>query len=145
MRATLSVAYLFFLGKNRCETDLCSKQMGGEIHQMTVSKNAMMHCVSKFKPNGKGNATILTVWLRCFWCHPVTIRPAIKHPAYRKENAMPRLSQKAKREWRLFLDSRTGRRSYNELCRRCTHSCKQSFRAIVVACPHYESKRSTKC
>ena len=30
MRATLSVAFLFFLGKNRCETDLCSKQMGGE-------------------------------------------------------------------------------------------------------------------
>ena len=71
--------FLFFLGKNRCETDLCSKQMGGEIHQMTVSKNAMMHCVSKFWPNGKGNATILTVWLRCFWCHPVTIRWPSKH------------------------------------------------------------------
>ena len=58
---------------------------------------------------------------------------------------MPRLSQKAKREWSLFLDPGTGRRSYNELCRRCTHSCKQSFRTIVVACPHYESKRSTRC
>ncbi|MBO5891453.1 MAG: hypothetical protein J6Q30_01910 [Oscillospiraceae bacterium] len=58
---------------------------------------------------------------------------------------IPRLSQKAKREWSLFLDPRTGRRSYNELCRRCTHSCKQSFRTIVVTCPHYESKRSTRC
>ena len=58
---------------------------------------------------------------------------------------MPRLSKKAKREWDLFLDPCTGRRSYNELCRRCTHSCKQSFRAIVVACPHYESKRKERC
>ena len=66
-----------------------------------------------------------------------------------KENqeviTIPRLSKKAKQEWDLFLDPSTGRRSYNELCRRCTHSCKQSFRAIVVACPHYESKRKERC
>ena len=30
MRATLSVAFLFFLGKNRCETDLCSNKIGGD-------------------------------------------------------------------------------------------------------------------
>ena len=66
-----------------------------------------------------------------------------------KENqeviTIPRLSKKAKREWSLFVDPGIGRRSYNELCRRCTHSCKQSFRAIVVACPHYESKRKERC
>ena len=66
-----------------------------------------------------------------------------------KENqeviTIPRLSKKAKQEWSLFLEPGTGRRSYNELCRRCTRSCKQSFRAIVVACPHYESKRKERC
>ena len=66
-----------------------------------------------------------------------------------KENqeviTIPRLSKKAKREWSLFVDPGIGRRSYNELCRRCTHSFKQSFRAILVACPHYESKRSIRC
>ena len=30
MRATLSVAFLFFLGKNRRETDLCSTKIGGD-------------------------------------------------------------------------------------------------------------------
>ena len=57
---------------------------------------------------------------------------------------MPRLSKKAKREWDLFLDPGTGRRSYNELCRRCTRSCKQSFRAIVVACPHWGTNHTSK-
>ncbi len=28
-----------------------------------------------------------------------------------------------------------GRRSYNELCRKCQHECKQSFRAIMIDCP----------
>ena len=31
---------------------------------------------------------------------------------------------------------------YNDLCRRCVHPCKQSFRAVILACPHYFSKRS---
>ena len=29
----------------------------------------------------------------------------------------------------------------NDLCRGCTHGCKQSFRAIIVLCPRYFSKR----
>ena len=33
MRATLSVVFLFFLGKNRCETDLCSNKIGGDNHE----------------------------------------------------------------------------------------------------------------
>ena len=33
-------------------------------------------------------------------------------------------------------------RKYNDLCRRCVHPCKQSFRAVIIACPHYFSKRS---
>lgn len=55
---------------------------------------------------------------------------------------MPRLSKKAKQEWDFFISSKTGRRIYNDLCRKCRNSCKQSFRAIVVDCPRYSSKRS---
>ncbi|MCI8294621.1 MAG: hypothetical protein HFG22_01785 [Lachnospiraceae bacterium] len=31
---------------------------------------------------------------------------------------------------------------YNELCRKCRHPCKQSFRAVVIERPKYLSKRS---
>ena len=54
---------------------------------------------------------------------------------------MPRMSKKNKKEWSLFLNDR-GRRSYNALCRRCVHPCKQSFRTIVIECPRYHSKRA---
>ena len=54
---------------------------------------------------------------------------------------MPRMPKYLKREWAFFLDGR-GRKAYNELCRRCDRDCKQSFRAIVVQCPNYHSKRS---
>lgn len=54
---------------------------------------------------------------------------------------MPRMSKRQKQEWAFFLDDR-GRKSYNVLCRRCIHSCKQSFRAMVIECPHYCSKRA---
>jgi len=54
---------------------------------------------------------------------------------------MPRMSQKMKHEWSLFLNDR-GRRTYNDLCCRCAHDCKQSFRVLVVECPRYYSKRA---
>lgn len=56
---------------------------------------------------------------------------------------MPRMSKKRKQEWSFFLNDR-GRISYNELCRRCIHGCKQSFRATVIECPRYCSKRAEK-
>ena len=31
------------------------------------------------------------------------------------------------------------------ICKKCVHGCKQSFRACLVACPHYNSKRSKIC
>lgn len=55
---------------------------------------------------------------------------------------MPRLSKRAKLEWDFFIKPSTGRRTYNDLCRRCTQNCKQSFHAEVVDCPGYESKRT---
>ncbi|MBE5924555.1 MAG: hypothetical protein IJ089_13395 [Clostridia bacterium] len=56
---------------------------------------------------------------------------------------MPRMSQKRKLELSFFLNDR-GRVSYNNLCRKCQHECRQSFRAVVVDCPHYLSKRAKK-
>lgn len=57
--------------------------------------------------------------------------------------AMPRMPKYLKEELAFFLDER-GRKKYNELCRKCERSCKQSFRAIVIQCPHYQSKRRIK-
>ena len=54
---------------------------------------------------------------------------------------MPRMSKKRKLEWQLFLNNRN-RVTYNPLCRKCVRGCKQSFRAIVMECPSYQSKRS---
>lgn len=53
---------------------------------------------------------------------------------------MPRMSKKRKQEWALFLNERN-RITYNELCRKCQHDCKQSFRVTVIECPNYLSKR----
>lgn len=57
---------------------------------------------------------------------------------------MARLSKKLKQEWDLFISPKTGRRTYNDLCRKCRNDCKQGFRSIVVSCPLYCSKRSVK-
>ena len=56
---------------------------------------------------------------------------------------MPRMSNKRRLEWSFFLNDRS-RITYNELCRKCHHECKQSFRAVVVDCPKYLSKRTKK-
>ena len=54
---------------------------------------------------------------------------------------MPRMSKKRKLELSFFLNDR-GRVTYNDLCRKCQHECKQSFRAVVIDCPRYLSKRA---
>ena len=54
---------------------------------------------------------------------------------------MPRMSKKRKHELSFYLNDR-GRVTYNELCRKCQHGCRQSFRAVVIDCPRYLSKRS---
>ena len=57
---------------------------------------------------------------------------------------MPRLSKKARREWNFFISPKTGRRTYNDRCCKCSNACKQSFKAVIVSCPKYRSKRSVK-
>ena len=54
---------------------------------------------------------------------------------------MPKMSKKKKIEMFLFL-SETGRIKYNDLCLRCRNDCKQSFRATVLECRRYRSKRA---
>lgn len=56
---------------------------------------------------------------------------------------MPKMSQKRKKELSLFLND-SGRVEYNVLCRRCVHECKQPYKAIVVECRRYLSKRSVE-
>ena len=56
---------------------------------------------------------------------------------------MARMSNKRRLEWSFFLNDLSSI-TYNELCRKCQHECKQSFRAVVVDCPKYLSKRSKK-
>ena len=55
---------------------------------------------------------------------------------------MPRLSKKAKQEWKFFITPNTGRRTYNKLCRKCYSDCKQSYRVIIVYCRKFKAKRS---
>ena len=56
---------------------------------------------------------------------------------------MPRLGKKARREWAVFIGS-NGRRQYNGLCRKCQRHCKQSYRAIIVDCRKFLSKRGKR-
>lgn len=56
---------------------------------------------------------------------------------------MPRMSKKKKAELAFFLNDR-GRMAYNGLCRKCQYPCRQSFRADLVDCPRYLSKRAKK-
>lgn len=53
---------------------------------------------------------------------------------------MPRMSKKRKEEWAFFLNDRN-RITYNALCRKCSRPCKQSFRAEIIECPPFTSKR----
>ncbi|MBP9987972.1 MAG: hypothetical protein KBT46_00585 [Ruminococcus sp.] len=52
--------------------------------------------------------------------------------------------KKEKIEWSFFIDDTTHRRKYNPECKRCIYHCKQSFRATILHCPKYNSKRSIK-
>lgn len=47
---------------------------------------------------------------------------------------MPRMSKRNKREWGLFINPKTGRKNFNDLCRKCLRQCKQSYRVLVISC-----------
>ena len=50
---------------------------------------------------------------------------------------MPRMSKRNKREWGLFINPKTGRKNYNDLCRKCLRRCKQSYHVIVISCRRF--------
>lgn len=56
---------------------------------------------------------------------------------------MPRMNKQDKLEWSFFL-SANGRKKFNSDCCRCKRDCKQSYRAYIVACLKYLSKRAKK-
>lgn len=56
---------------------------------------------------------------------------------------IPRIPKKDKELWQYFLDE-NGRIKYNATCRRCVNDCKQSYRATIIQCTLYKSKRSKK-
>jgi len=76
--------------------------------------------------------------------------PATPAETAERSAPMPRMSKKRRLEWSFFLrqvkvgNTTCDRITYNDLCRGCTHSCKQSFRAVIILCPHYYSKRRKK-
>jgi len=53
---------------------------------------------------------------------------------------MPRMSKKRRLELAYFLNERN-RITHNPQCRKCQKDCKQSFRAVLIFCPKYLSKR----
>ena len=56
---------------------------------------------------------------------------------------IPAHGKKFKEEWAFFLNE-YGRLAYAEKCKLCELDCKQSFRAVVLYCPHYLYKDRKK-
>jgi hypothetical protein len=47
------------------------------------------------------------------------------------------MSKRNKREWELFINPKTGRKNYNDLCRKCLRQYKQSYRVIAISCQRF--------
>ena len=43
-------------------------------------------------------------------------------------------------EWEFFRN-RAGRLQFNSVCRSCRNRCKQSYRAEILSCRRYESRK----
>ena len=59
---------------------------------------------------------------------------------------IPRYTKKFREEWAFFLNEH-GKLAFAEKCKLCERDCKQSFRAVVMYCPHYlykDRKRKEK-
>ena len=71
------------------------------------------------------------------------LKSKFRYLIIRKEASnMPRLTHMQRHDWEMYINPRTGRRAYNDLCRRCTHQCRQSYRATILECRRFRSKRS---
>ena len=131
------------------EVDL--REVMEQQERLWTMANALLFCVSEKKGEKRpetlqkekksiGRPTIHPSFPR----GPQTKKTRQNHPETiqkKRRNAMPRMSRKRREEWDFFLNRRN-RITYNDLCRNCRHDCKQSFRAQIVACRKYRSKRS---
>ena len=57
---------------------------------------------------------------------------------------MLKLSKKDRELWVFFIDPNTRKRKFFPGCRRCMRSCKQSYRAKVVECPRYATRKKRR-
>lgn len=57
---------------------------------------------------------------------------------------MPKLSKRERQLWAFFIDPVSGRRKYCACCMRCRQQCKQSYRAMVLDCSRFVSRRAGK-
>jgi len=67
--------------------------------------------------------------------------PQKRHLKQQKKGVkrMPRMSKRKQLEMSLFINEK-GRIEYNRLCKACIHDCKQTHKAIIVACPKYKKR-----
>ena len=56
---------------------------------------------------------------------------------------MPPMPKKIKTEWAFFIN-KYGNFQYNRYCKICQKDCKQSFRALLIRCPHFIPKQTEK-
>lgn len=54
------------------------------------------------------------------------------------------LSKYLKDTYQFFINPKTGRRTYSELCRKCCNDCKQSYRAKIIQCKPCKLKVSKR-
>lgn len=53
---------------------------------------------------------------------------------------MAKLSKRFKDEWQFYLNS-YNRITFNRQCKKCVHTCKQSFRVKLLFCPNFKEKK----
>ena len=73
--------------------------------------------------------------------HTEIMLPPHAPPEYADRNTLWNAAEAIEKQW----NSQLARRLVLAICKGCVHPCKQSFRAVVLSCPHYLSLRSKKC
>ena len=45
-------------------------------------------------------------------------------------------SKKFREEWAYYINPKKGKVQYNIKCKKCPWDCRQSYRAVIIKCPH---------
>lgn len=114
----------------------------------TSVSGAFLCSENKARIEKTGNEAFNTLGMKLYY--PQNLKPyrgffsqkSTRNTTLKERNErMPPMTKKRKEEWSFFLNKRN-RITHNLLCRRCVYICKQSFRAEIIECPNYYSKRS---